>query len=220
MRKITLASVIVVLLAVPQVGSAITLESVAGRADCDGWSADLSIVVRPGAFLGRLEYAVVLQDADGLEVERFDLGEMINLPGTSAFTMTVSGGWNAPLAGDYTVAGEFLVYDIFGDGYNLSTGSFALDPGCGDASGGDAPAVDLCTYTARHWFENPDLWPVTSLEIGSRTMEQAELMNILQLRRNSFLMFSLMRELIAAKLNLANGASEVVVAAIADALPS
>ena len=78
MRKITLASALLILLATPQFTSAFTLDALSGSADCNGWNANVDIVVRDGAFMGQLEYAVVLRDADGFEVQRFDYSGMLD----------------------------------------------------------------------------------------------------------------------------------------------
>ncbi len=218
MRNIKTVSALVILLALPTLASAVTLTNLDGTANCDTWSADLTIDFRANAMMARVEYAVVLQDASGAEVDRFDFSEFVDIPDVPTATLTFTGAWSTVLDGNYTVTGDFIVFDVFGDGYNTSTGSFTTDLACGEASGGDDPIVPAaCLYRSRFWFRNPTSWPVTSLEVGGKTMDQDELMAVLARRGNRFLMFRLMRELISAKLNLANGGSDEIAAIVAEA---
>ena len=67
------------------------------------------------------------------------------------------------------------------------------------------PPGDGCTYPATYWADNPDLWPVTELEVGQVIRDQAELLSLLDARGNGPDLGALMSETIAAKLNVANG---------------
>jgi hypothetical protein len=66
-----------------------------------------------------------------------------------------------------------------------------------------------CPQPQGYWKNNPGLWPVTSLELGSQTYSQAELLTILNTAvgtgRNADASLILANQLIAAKLNIANG---------------
>jgi hypothetical protein len=214
MRKITLTSALVIMLVLPSLATAVTLESLSGTADCNSWSADLTINFRMFAMMGRVEYAVVLRDTDGAELERFDFAEFIEIPETATATYTYSGVWSTALDGVYTVTGDFVVYDIFGDGYNMSTDSFSVELVCGSVS--DDPDPDACLHRSPYWAANPGQWPVTSLELGGRTSTQDVLMQLL-LTRNGRPLGLMVRELIAAKLNLASGGGEDILPVIAKA---
>ena len=75
-----------------------------------------------------------------------------------------------------------------------------------------------CTYTQGYWRNHPDAWPVTSLTLGTVTYQAAELMAILDnpARGNGLVIMA--HQLIAAKLNIANGADpSAVQQAITDA---
>ena len=63
-----------------------------------------------------------------------------------------------------------------------------------------------CTYTQGYWRNHPDAWPVTSLTIGTVTYQAAELMAILDNPAQGNGLVILAHQLIAAKLNIANGA--------------
>jgi hypothetical protein len=63
-----------------------------------------------------------------------------------------------------------------------------------------------CTYTQGYWRNHPDAWPVTNLTIGTVTYQAAELMAILDNPARGNGLVILAHQLIAAKLNIANGA--------------
>ena len=63
-----------------------------------------------------------------------------------------------------------------------------------------------CTYTQGYWRTHPDAWPVTSLTLGTVTYQAAELMAILDNPAQGNGLVILAHQLIAAKLNIANGA--------------
>lgn len=75
-----------------------------------------------------------------------------------------------------------------------------------------------CTYTQGYWRTHPDAWPVTSLTLGTVTYQAAELMAILDNPAQGNGLVILTHQLIAAKLNIANGADpSAVQQAITDA---
>ena len=63
-----------------------------------------------------------------------------------------------------------------------------------------------CTYTQGYWRNHPDAWPVTSLTLGTVTYQAGELMAILDNPARGNGLVILAHQLIAAKLNIANGA--------------
>jgi len=69
-----------------------------------------------------------------------------------------------------------------------------------------AAVGDGCAYTPASWADNPDLWPVAQLDLGKVTRNKAELLSLLNAHGNSSNLGQLIRETIAAKLNVANGA--------------
>lgn len=75
-----------------------------------------------------------------------------------------------------------------------------------------------CTYSQGYWRNHPDAWPVTSLTLGTVTYQAGELMAILDNPARGNGLVILTHQLIAAKLNIANGADpSVVQQAISDA---
>jgi hypothetical protein len=63
-----------------------------------------------------------------------------------------------------------------------------------------------CTYSQGYWRNHPDAWPVTSLTLGTVTYQAAELMAILDNPAQGNGLVILVHQLIATKLNIANGA--------------
>ena len=75
-----------------------------------------------------------------------------------------------------------------------------------------------CTYTQGYWKNHPEAWPVTSLTLGTVNYTMAQLMMIFGQPAQGNKLTILAHQLIAAKLNLANGASPSGIATtIADA---
>lgn len=88
------------------------------------------------------------------------------------------------------------------------------------------PTGDNCTYTQGYWKthgpnptgNNSNEWPVTSLTLGSVSYSDAELQSIFDEAVKGNGLISLAHQLIAAKLNVANGADDTAIAGtIADA---
>jgi hypothetical protein len=82
-------------------------------------------------------------------------------------------------------------------------------------------ATTNCTYTVGYWKNHSDVWPVTSLTLGTVVYTDAELLSILNESVGGNGLISLAHQLIAAKLNIAMGADPSAAAACiaaADAL--
>jgi hypothetical protein len=69
-----------------------------------------------------------------------------------------------------------------------------------------------CTYTQGYWRSHPNAWPVTSLTLGTVTYQAPQLMAILDNPAQGNGLVILAHQLIAAKLNIANGADPTDVA--------
>ena len=75
-----------------------------------------------------------------------------------------------------------------------------------------------CTYSQGYWRNHQNAWPVTSLTLGTVTYQAAELMAILDDPAQGNGLVILVHQLIAAKLNIANGADpSAVQQAVTDA---
>jgi hypothetical protein len=73
-----------------------------------------------------------------------------------------------------------------------------------------------CTFTQGYWKNHPDQWPVSSLTLGTGpgvSYTVAELLQIFNEPVNSNGLVALAHQLIAAKLNIANGANPTAISA-------
>lgn len=80
------------------------------------------------------------------------------------------------------------------------------------------PPTGQCPFSQGYWKNHADAWPVTSLTLGTETYTQAELLALLRAPVRGDASLILAHQLIAAKLNIANGSDPAPVSAtIADA---
>lgn len=102
--------------------------------------------------------------------------------------------------------------------YKLLIGAVLLVSACNtELSSSENPILaDDCTLTQGYWKNHPNAWPVTSLELGARTYTKAEALDVLHRSVQGNGLVSLSHQLIAAKLNVASGATNAVSTAIAD----
>jgi hypothetical protein len=122
------------------------------------------------------------------------------------------------------VCGTDYVFRVFGHATNtLNRSDFSVNVLCSTL----ACFVDIgCTYTQGYWKNhNPTVcltdpesplcieWPVTSLTLGTVAYDVGQLLSILNTSASGNGLISLAHQLIAAKLNIANGADGSSVAA-------
>jgi hypothetical protein len=87
-----------------------------------------------------------------------------------------------------------------------------------EACMGDTPPGSGCTLTQGYWKNHPKAWPVLTLTLGTVKYSQDQLLSIFQASVGGNGLIALAHQLIAAKLNLAAGASSAALgSAIADA---
>src|SRR5262249_21793583 len=81
-----------------------------------------------------------------------------------------------------------------------------------------SPVTFACPLGQGFWKNHSDTWPVTSLTLGSQTYTQAELLALFDTPPRGDASLILAHQLIAAKLNIANGSKPAPIrSAIADA---
>ena len=68
------------------------------------------------------------------------------------------------------------------------------------------PAAQNCTYTQGYWKNHPEAWPTTGFSLGTVNYTAAELLSILNQPAAGNGLVILAHQLIAAKLNILNGA--------------
>ncbi len=97
-----------------------------------------------------------------------------------------------------TSVGTSVTVSLFQSNIGQHEGSAFVD--CAVPSG-------VCVRTQGFWKTHPNAWPVTSLTLGTVTYTQTQLLSILNQPVSGNGLISLAHQLIAAKLNAANGAS-------------
>ena len=68
-----------------------------------------------------------------------------------------------------------------------------------------------CTYTQGYWKNHSDVWPLQSLTLGAVSYSESQLLQILNRPAQGNGLVILAHQLIAAKLNIANGADPTAV---------
>jgi len=66
--------------------------------------------------------------------------------------------------------------------------------------------LSTCAYTRQNWLNHPQNWPVSALVLGNRSYTKSQALSILDHPRTQNGLVVLARQLIATKLNVANGA--------------
>jgi len=126
---------------------------------------------------------------------------------------------------DGLTCGIEYAFRAFAHGNSTSTRSPFSDPILGSTVACDGGG-ESCTFTQGYWkthdgSPNADVWPVSSLTLGSVSYDKAELSSIFDTAVKGNGLTALTHQLIAAKLNIANGADPAAISgsvAAADAL--
>jgi hypothetical protein len=204
MRKHIPIIALAIMLALPSLASAVYLDAVTGNADCNGWNTDVEITFRSGARTVQLDYVVALLDAGGMEMERFEYSESLEIPSQPTVVYSFAAAWTVTLPeGGYTMTCEVVLWDIFPDGQNRFEDGFTTGFECGAEDPGE---TGFCPRGSGYWKNHPAEWPVTSLDLGADHLDQAALLDILRSPVRGSAPMILARALIAAKLNMAAGA--------------
>jgi hypothetical protein len=169
------------------------------KADFDangGWADEASPLVRQGDFVGAPDWTTegnagdyTLAPSQWMAIE---LGQLFDETG-----VIVGAGDNEELAAStqYVVR----VFARASGGLDASSPTADIIVGTGD------PAQN-CTFSQGYWKNHPGAWPILSLTLGSVVYNQAELISILSTGAGGNGLISLAHQLIAAKLNILNGA--------------
>lgn len=170
-----------------------------GTADCDGYAFSGTIVTWHPAF--NVDYSVTLMQGANTIATVAGV-QAITAPG---LTFSLAGSWGLDLCGDYTVNGYYHIQTPDND-VQTFTAAFTCD--C---------STDACHFTPGFWKNHPEAWPLTSVTLGGVTYSEAQAIVILQKPVRGDATIILAHHLIAAILNVANGASDSINGAIADA---
>jgi len=177
--------------------------------DAIGWPAEPDLALRSGDFTGTPVWVVQGTAGDftlaASQWQAIELGELFDESGVGANSVA-----------ELQPNTEYAVR-----AYVLCDTNYPISPYSETLFVTTAGAVQNCTFTVGYWKTHPGVWPVTSLTLGSVTYNAADLLSILNEPAGGNGLLILMHQLIAAKLNIANGADPTAVAtdiATADAL--
>jgi hypothetical protein len=170
-----------------------------GSADCDGYSFTGTFLTTRTSFdvdysVSLMEGSTVLATVSGVQT--------VTIPG---LTFTLAGPWGLTLCGDYTVTGTYHIQTPDNDTRTFNAAFTCTCP------------TDACHFTPGYWKNHPDAWPVSSVTLGGVTYSEAQALVILSKPVRGDITIILAHHLIAAILNVANGASNSINGTIADA---
>jgi len=118
-------------------------------------------------------------------------------------------------SGDWTVTGEIFLQDTTTGGKGTCGGGLTTLPDgeCQVTVNGassatlNCPSPNECPLTQGFWKTHPGAWPVSSLKLGTVTYTESQLITILNTPVQGDASVNLAHQLIAAKLNIANGSN-------------
>jgi len=177
------------------------ITSFTGNADCNGWMASGTNLVC--GTRDTLAYVVTLSQGSSVVATFSSVFVVWATDPTFSFNVP----WGMELCGDYVANGHFY-YVNENNGYGFEDFQVAFTCECDQGE---------CHYTPGYWKNHPEAWPLMTLTLGSVSYNQAQLLAILNLPVVTDPTIILAHHLIAAKLNVANGADDSINGAIANA---
>ena len=212
MRNKHLLLALIVVLLPPVIAGAATLDQLSATADCNAWGSEVTISFRPGATTVLLVFSMQLADSTGVEMERYDYEQWLDIPTGDSAVYPFGAPWQATLdhAAMMTVSAD--VYDARGDSFSLTSDEISTALTCGTT----VPS-DVCRHTSRWWRHHAAQWPVDSLMLGGVTYDGAQLRRLLRTPYRGLVDRRLAHQLATAKLNLANGVANDIADQVAAA---
>lgn len=201
MRTILSVAAILTALIMPSVAHAVILDQVSGSADCNGWQADVTIWFLEGSNQALLTYAVVLTDAAGAEVQRFDVTEEVPMLPGQLVTTSYTGAWNSTPGDGWQVQADFSLLDVYDGGSNATTGAFITTVDCPGSDGGTAPPP-VCVQPPGWWRRHRGEWPTDHMILGDQALDGDQIMQILRRPAWGNPALLLARHVVAAKFNV------------------
>jgi hypothetical protein len=164
--------------------------------DCEGWTA--SGAVNICGDYDTLGYVVELREGDLLR-KSFS-GHFLVTDAVPTFSFNFP--WGEELCGDFVATMHFYYVDP-AEITDVRDYREAFTCDCDEPDG-------ECHYTPGYWKNHPEAWPVMTLTVGGIMYNQAQLIEILSRPVVKDPTVILAHHLIAAKLNVANGADDSI----------
>lgn len=216
MRNKHLPLTLAALLLLPALTGAATLDQLTATADCNAWNSEVTIAFRPGATTVLLVFSMQLADSAGVEIERFDYEEWLEIPATELATYPFGAAWQAPLGQPAVMSVTADVYDTRGDSFGVTGDGLNVSLDCATTGGDDVP-VEVCRHASRWWLRQRADWPVDTMNLGGVSYDRSQLERLLRQPHRGLLARRVAHQLAVAKLNLANGVTDDIGATVAAA---
>lgn len=204
----TIAILLIVIFSPALKAEAQTIQ-LSGQADCEGWNTNANLVFPDDVFSAMLSYHVVIKDEAGIEIATFAGIDMVERFENPVIMVMHSNVWGLELDGDYEAISEY--------GFLGTAATMNVSLTCGQGSEYPEPEAGACPQPPGMWKTHTDAWPVDFLMVGDVEMNRDELVGLLRTPSRGNPNFLLARELVAAKLNLANGCFDTIGTVIEEA---
>ena len=151
-------------------------------------------------------------------LERYSPGGVLLLtyafPGTLSFAMNLDPDGVHFWTADY-FTGTVYEYDIATGAivFSFPSTPFTFASGLAIVGEPTAAGTNRCPLSQGYWKTHPAAWPVTALTLGTVVYNQSQLLSILNSPVKGDASIILAKQLIAAKLNIANGSDPTPIAA-------
>jgi hypothetical protein len=151
-------------------------------------------------------------------LERYSPGGVLlqtyAFPGTLSFAMNLDPDGVHFWTADY-FTGTVYKYDIATGAivFSFPSTPFTFASGLAIVGEPTAAGTNRCPLSQGYWKTHPAAWPVTSLTLGTVVYNQSQLLSILNSPVKGDASIILAKQLIAAKLNIANGSDPTPIAA-------
>lgn len=183
------------------------------NADCQGWTANAAFTFTDGEFMADVAWSVSLVDAVGTAVEYANGTQTLRLMDSMSIIKMYEDVWPETLTENLTAYFVFTVQGV------ETVSTVPVNCGPADEGGGELepdpePEPNPCLLPYRWWRRNADQWPVETVTAGDTEVGADDLRDLHRGRNRWDRRMPLVRQLIAAKLNVANGAADDIQADI------
>lgn len=209
-RILTLTCLVAAVGLVPALASATHIENFAANGDCEGWSVDFNVRYISTDASADLTYSIVLLEEGGTEVARAEGTENLHADGSTTWAAySHAESWGLELCGDYVVQVYVGLSPDYTTWIDERTAELTFVCDCGEE--------DACTYTPGYWKNHLETWPLRTVQVGSDELDQDAAMMLLNTPVRGDATIILAYHLIAATLNVAQGADSSIESAIDEA---
>jgi hypothetical protein len=128
-----MTAALMAVLLLPSLAMATHFEGLSGSADCEGWSAEVTVQWRTGIYEGTLDYTIQLQDAEGAVLEEVIWSGPFTRGAEDPVTVIYefSGTWEEPLdQSDLVLYEAFSIDAPWDEGVDVDTTELTTEVSC------------------------------------------------------------------------------------------